>query len=116
MRLRHTLGAAIGAVALIVIIPTSAHALDGNFLYQYGDPGTPTAALLEQPAAGECINIPEVEGKSDTAFAPSNSVQGADANVYTEEDCQGTSSTLAEGTQLGTEVTFKSVYFEQTGT
>ncbi|MFF7203811.1 hypothetical protein [Streptomyces sp. NPDC008141] len=114
MRLRHTLGAAIGAVALIVAIPSSAHALDGSFLYQYGDSANPTAALLEQPGAGECINIPEVEGKSDTAFAPNNSVQGADANVYTEEDCQGTPTTLAEGTQLGPEVTFKSVYFEQT--
>ncbi|MFI9746771.1 hypothetical protein [Streptomyces sp. NPDC052494] len=36
-------GAAFGALALIVTVPTSANAIDGSFLYQYGDPANPTA-------------------------------------------------------------------------
>lgn len=112
MRLRHAVSAALGALALIAIVPTSANAVDGRFFYQYGDPASPSSAKLDNPQETECINIPEVEGKSGTAFAPQNSVLNANATVYSDEDCQGASSTLGPDSGSGSEVKFKSVIFE----
>ncbi|MEU5292390.1 hypothetical protein [Streptomyces umbrinus] len=112
MRFRHAVGAAIGALALIVTVPTSANAIDGNFFYQYGDSAGPTAGTLENPEQGVCINIPEVEGKPGTAFSPKNQLPDADAMVYSEEDCQGVGTKLDPDAELGPDVKFKSVIFE----
>ncbi|MFF5011274.1 hypothetical protein ACFY3G_51940 [Streptomyces phaeochromogenes] len=112
MRFRHAVGAAVGALALIVTVPTSANAVDGNFFYQYGDSANPTAGTLENPQGSECINIPEVEGKPSTAFSPKNQLPDADAMVYSEEDCSGVGTKLDPDTELGPAVKFKSVIFE----
>ncbi|MFJ2744410.1 hypothetical protein ACIO3O_32690 [Streptomyces sp. NPDC087440] len=112
MRLRHTVGAALGALALVLTVPTSASAIDGSFYYQYGDPANPTAGSMESPDAAVCINVPEVEGKPDTAFAPKNNVLDSEAMVYSEENCEGVGTKLNVEQELGSDVKFKSVIFE----
>ncbi|MFJ2158126.1 hypothetical protein [Streptomyces sp. NPDC087856] len=112
MRFRHAVGAAIGALALIVAVPASANAIDGNFFYQYGDSTNPTARKLEDPTENVCINIPEVEGKTSTAFSPKNGLTDTEAMVYSNEDCEGVGTKLAPDDELGPAVKFKSVIFE----
>ncbi|MEV6175168.1 hypothetical protein AB0L99_44120 [Streptomyces sp. NPDC051954] len=106
MRRRHTVGAVLGALALVLTIPTSASAVPGDLFYKYGDPENPKLGDFEQPAFGECLNVPEAEGKNDTAFAPDSTMQDHDALVYTEEDCQGTMTKVPPVTTLGPEVKF----------
>ncbi|GGV54636.1 hypothetical protein [Streptomyces spectabilis] len=112
MRPCHAIGAALGALALIVTIPTSANATVGFFHYQYGDSANPTAGKLEEPEARACINIPEVEGKPGSAFSPSNDVGDSEAMLYSEEGCEGTTTKIVQGQEFGADVKFKSVIFE----
>lgn len=61
MRLRTTVAAALGALALVVTLPTSASATVGFFAYSYtGLDGTPQIAELINPPSGECVTLPEV--------------------------------------------------------
>ncbi|MEU5772306.1 hypothetical protein ABZ819_03235 [Streptomyces venezuelae] len=114
MRLRHTVGATLGALALVLTIPTSASAgVTGTLFYKYGDPANPKLGSLESPQALECLNIPEVEGKNDTAFAPDSALPEHDAAVYTEEYCEGTQTIVPANTKLGPEVKFKSVLVDR---
>lgn len=112
MRLRHAVGAAFGALALIVTIPTSAHATDGFFMYQYGDSANPSSGQLENPSTAVCINIPEVEGKPGSAFSANNDVGDTLGMIYSEEDCQGVATKIDFGAELGRDVKFKSVILE----
>ncbi|WP_329622072.1 hypothetical protein OG357_17680 [Streptomyces sp. NBC_01255] len=96
MRLRHTVAAACGALALTATLATSAHAATGDFVYRYvGLNGEPQAAVLHDPASGECVTIPEAAdpGASAPAFAPHNDTDEY-AIVFTEPDCTGDSWTL----------------------
>ncbi|MEU6989824.1 hypothetical protein ABZ953_04065 [Streptomyces sp. NPDC046465] len=112
MRLRHTVGAALCALALAVAIPTSAGATPGNFFYKYGDPNHPSLGSIEEPKTNQCINIPEIKGKPETAFAPDNATPEAYAIVYTKEFCGGTKTKVPASTKLGPEVKFRSVQLE----
>ncbi|GGV54639.1 hypothetical protein [Streptomyces spectabilis] len=112
MRLRHTVGATLGALALVLTIPTSANAVQGDLFYKYGDPASPKTGSFEDPAMSECLNVIEVEGKNDTAFAPESTMQEHDTFVFTEEDCQGTKTKVPPATKLGPEVKFKSILVE----
>ncbi|MGW3685522.1 hypothetical protein [Streptomyces sp. NPDC005125] len=61
MRLRTTVAAALGALALVVTLPTSASATVGVFAYRYtGLDGTPQIAELVNPPSGDCVTLPEV--------------------------------------------------------
>ncbi|MDV5147329.1 hypothetical protein R1T08_24930 [Streptomyces sp. SBC-4] len=96
MRLRHSVAAACGALALTAALATPAHAATGDFAYRYvGLNGEPQAAALHDPASGECVTIPEADdpGASGPAFAPHNDTD-AYAIVFTEPDCSGDSWTL----------------------
>lgn len=111
MRIRHTVGAALGALALIVTIPTSAHAADGNFHYNYGLPGSTKSSQLENPDSRVCINIPEVEDKPlQDGFSPNNYTT-SEAWLFLEEDCGGPHTALVQGAKDGPLRLFKSVYF-----
>ncbi|MFF1797763.1 hypothetical protein ACFVXQ_26695 [Kitasatospora sp. NPDC058263] len=99
-------------MALIVTIPTSAHATPGNFFYKYGDPAKPGLGTIEEPPTNRCINIPEVKGKDFTAFAPDNATPEAYTIVYELEDCGGTQTKVPASTKLGPDVQFRSVEFE----
>ncbi|MFI6049985.1 hypothetical protein ACIBCO_07845 [Streptomyces violascens] len=86
MRLGRTLGAVLGAVALIVSIPSSAHATEGNFDYSYGDPADPTEGQLVGPDDEKCFEANELSGGPTTAFHPRNGTS-TEAAVYSDEFC-----------------------------
>ncbi len=56
-----------------------------------------------------CLNIPEVEGKNETAFSPDNAVPDYDVGIFTQEDCQGEKTVVGFGEKLGPEAKFKSI-------
>ncbi|MFD7978602.1 hypothetical protein [Streptomyces sp. NPDC059071] len=96
MRLRHTLAATCGALALTAVTVSPAHAATGDFGYRVtGLDGQPLAVTLRDPASGECVTLPEVADPdaSAPAFAPHNDTDEW-ATVFTEPDCTGDSWTL----------------------
>jgi hypothetical protein len=114
MRLRHSVAAALGALALVVTLPTSASAATGQFSYQYvGLDGQPRSATLHDPPSGECVTIAEVADPdaSEPAFAPHNDTDEW-ALVFTEPDCTGDSWTLRPHGRPATDrLKLRSVYF-----
>ncbi|MFE7788429.1 hypothetical protein [Streptomyces sp. NPDC057460] len=91
MRLRTTVAAALGALALVVTLPTSASATVGVFAYRYtGLDGTPQIAELVNPPSGECVTLPEVAdpNSSNPADSPWN-FTASTATVFTGPDCDG---------------------------
>ncbi|CAM5547866.1 hypothetical protein [Streptomyces tanashiensis] len=96
MRLRHSVAAVCGALALTAALASPAHAATGEFHYRFvGISGDPQSATLLDPASGECVTIPEAAdpGASEPAFAPHNDTDEF-AVVFTEPDCSGDSWTL----------------------
>ncbi|MGW7408630.1 hypothetical protein ACWGI9_33930 [Streptomyces sp. NPDC054833] len=91
MRIRHSISAAVGALALTAVLATPAHAATGDFSYKFiGLNGKPYPATLHNPSSGECLVIPEAAdpGASEPAFAPHNDTDEI-AVVFTEPDCTG---------------------------
>ncbi|MFJ9818451.1 hypothetical protein ACIRU3_24955 [Streptomyces sp. NPDC101151] len=96
MRLRNTVAAACGAIALTAVLATPAHAATGDFGYKVvGLNGEPVAVTLHDPPSGECVTLAEVAdpSASEPAFAPHNDTD-AFAVVFTGADCTGNSWTL----------------------
>ncbi|MEV5973719.1 hypothetical protein [Streptomyces sp. NPDC051921] len=96
MRLRHTLAAACGALALTAALASPAHAATGDFAYRVtGLNGGPVHVTLHDPASGECVTLAEVAdpSASEPAFAPHNDTDEY-ALVFTEPDCTGDQWTL----------------------
>ncbi|MFF7353867.1 hypothetical protein ACFZA1_14610 [Streptomyces filipinensis] len=96
MRLRHTVAAALGALALVVTLPSSASAATGDFSYKFvGLDGSPQSVTLHDPVSPGCITLAEVAdpGSSEPAFAPHNDTD-VWVMVFTEPDCTGDSWTL----------------------
>lgn len=105
MRFRTALAAAFGALALIVTLPTSAAAAEGQFQYTYsGLDGSPRVAVIEDPGSWECITLPEVADpdSSSPAHSPRNRTDEY-ALVFTGPDCDGDSFTLKPETGYGSE-------------
>ncbi|MEV7420174.1 hypothetical protein [Streptomyces sp. NPDC089919] len=98
MRLRTSLAAALGALTLILTLPTSASAATGDFTYSYkGEDGIEHSAKLTNPADGECIDIEGAEEQgADPAYAPVNNTDRI-ATVYDENDCGGSYWVLNPG-------------------
>ncbi|MET8975850.1 hypothetical protein ABZX85_09535 [Streptomyces sp. NPDC004539] len=113
MRLRTTLAAVTGALALLAAVPTSASAADGTFLYAYsGLDGHPQVASLENPASRECITLPEVANPSSSSPARYGyNDTGSTAVVFENPDCTGTATALEPDTGGGEHTTFRSVTF-----
>ncbi|MEU9621743.1 MULTISPECIES: hypothetical protein [unclassified Streptomyces] len=91
MRLRSTVAAAFGALALIVAVPTSAGAASGDFSYTYsGLNGSPRIGILFDPPSRVCLTLPEVADphSSSPAHTPWNHTD-ATATVFTGVDCEG---------------------------
>ncbi|MER7825004.1 hypothetical protein BCL76_107265 [Streptomyces sp. CG 926] len=116
MRLRHAAVAAFGAFTLLLTIPTSASAAEGQFQYTVtGLDGTPLRVVLDDPPGEECITLPEVAdpGASSPAHSPRNRTD-ATATVFTEPDCEGDHFTLRPRTGYGSErLKLRSVVFSR---
>ncbi|MFD7914839.1 hypothetical protein ACFV30_29650 [Streptomyces sp. NPDC059752] len=114
MRLRHAAVAAFGAVTLLLTIPTSASAAEGQFQYTVsGLDGSPLTVVLEDPPSGECITLPEVAdpSASSPAHSPRNRTDEV-AIVFTEPNCTGREFRLRPRTGYGTErLELRSVVF-----
>ncbi|MFE5296604.1 hypothetical protein [Streptomyces sp. NPDC056632] len=96
MRLRHTLAATCGALALTAVLASPAHAATGDFSYSAVEAnGSPVHVTLHDPAGGVCITLAEAAdpASSEPAFAPHNDTDEY-ARVFTEPDCTGDSWTL----------------------
>ncbi|MEV0371181.1 hypothetical protein AB0I10_15345 [Streptomyces sp. NPDC050636] len=95
MRLRHTVATAVGALALVLALPTSASAAAGNFTYVYTDPdGARHTSGLIAPPSQECINLP---GATDEAVPPADTPRNdtdATVTVFSDADCEGDYFTL----------------------
>ncbi|MFE6908894.1 hypothetical protein [Streptomyces erythrochromogenes] len=103
MPLRHAAVAAFGAFTLLLTVPTSASAATGEFQYTVsGLDGRPLRVVLEDPASGECITLPEVAdpGASSPAHSPRNRTTST-ATVFTEPGCEGDFFTLRPITGYG---------------
>ncbi|MFC9945528.1 hypothetical protein [Streptomyces pratensis] len=96
MRRRTSASAALGALALVVTLPTSASAATGDFSYKHAGPdGTPLSVTLHDPASPACITLPEAADPASTGpgFAPHNDTDTW-VMVFSEPDCTGDSWTL----------------------
>ncbi|MEU8548928.1 hypothetical protein AB0C81_18385 [Streptomyces roseoverticillatus] len=84
MRLRYAVGGALGALALIVTVPTSANAATGQFVFTYERDGKTLEGYLRDPRARYCLTLEQV-AKPDTtpAHSPRNRTNSI-ATVYTE--------------------------------
>ncbi|MFI1678909.1 hypothetical protein [Streptomyces sp. NPDC020607] len=111
MRLRHTIGAALGALVLTTALPTSAEATMGYVTYKIGAPGPAGSVKLDYPKSTECIEIPEVEaGKSEHAWGLDNNTY-SQAWLFPEDECGGDRLVVKAGAKDTTDFKFKSIYF-----
>ncbi|PKV90150.1 hypothetical protein [Streptomyces sp. TLI_146] len=113
MRLRHTVGTALGALALVVTVPTSANAATGEFSYTYVDlNGANQFGYLENPLSGVCLEIPEATlPTQQPAFSAQNRTDKT-ASTFSEPLCQGTRYTVKARTGVGNaRQKFRSVRF-----
>lgn len=112
MRLRPTLAAVCGALALSAVLAAPADAATGDFKYLYhGETGV-RGGELHDPAPRTCINIPEATdpGSSSPAFGPYNTTDSP-ALVFDGPDCAGAYHPVPVRGPVDPELTFRSVYF-----
>jgi len=115
MRIRTTLVAAAGAMALLVAVPTSASAATGHFLYTYsGLNGSPQLAALTDPAGEQCVTLPEVAdpGASSPAHALRNDTD-ATAVGFENPDCTGDLFTVDPHSWAAPGLSLRSVLFSR---
>lgn len=114
MRLRHSAAAALGALALVLALPSPAGAAEGDFSYGFvGLDGKPQRAVLTDLPGRECTALPEVAdpASSEPAFAPRNDTDAV-AVVFTQPDCTGRSYPLrAHGGHGSDRLKLRSVFF-----
>lgn len=114
MRLHHSLAAAAGAAVLILTVPGSAYAAEGNFSYTYIDSdGEEEQATLYDPDSGECIMLPEAAREYDQppAHSPKNRTDSF-AIAFTNADCSGDEFTMRPYTGgAGERLKLRSVLF-----
>lgn len=61
MRLRTSVAATVGALALVIALPASAGAAEGDFTYKHVDrAGVAQTSTLVDPQSRECITLSEV--------------------------------------------------------
>ncbi|GAA3090697.1 hypothetical protein GCM10017562_72070 [Streptomyces roseofulvus] len=90
MKLRSTLGASLGALALVLSTAGSAQAAQGEFHYKYVDGfGQENTVTLHDPHSGKCINLDAV-GEDDElpGYGPHNDTDTA-VTVYVGANCEG---------------------------
>ncbi|WP_326691516.1 MULTISPECIES: hypothetical protein [unclassified Streptomyces] len=102
MRLRHTVAAGLGAVALALSVAAPAGAATGEFSYTYETPGGPQRAILADPPSRECVTLPGVAEWTPPAHSPRNHTDST-AVVFTGPDCTGDHFSLRPHTGHGSE-------------
>ncbi|MFF3828906.1 hypothetical protein ACFYXN_34125 [Streptomyces griseus] len=95
MRLRSAFAAALGAALLLVALPASASAAEGQFRYDYVTvEGYAATGFLNSPPSGECVNLPGVGPENpESGHSPKNRTD-AWAEVFADADCEGASFPL----------------------
>ncbi|MEU3606894.1 hypothetical protein AB0E83_15805 [Streptomyces sp. NPDC035033] len=90
MKLRSTVGASLGALALVLSTAGSAQAAQGEFHYKYVDGyGKEHRVTLHDPHGGKCINLHAVGDDEDLpGYGPHNATDAA-VTVYLGAGCQG---------------------------
>ncbi|MEV7420175.1 hypothetical protein [Streptomyces sp. NPDC089919] len=112
MRLRTSLAAALGALTLVLTLPTaaSASAATGDFTFKYKDvEDVEHSATYTSPEDGDCLALVEVE--NDEAVGPAYSaVNSTDRliTLYSDLECGGESRDLAAG-QSVSNFTFRTI-------
>ncbi|MFJ3979156.1 hypothetical protein [Streptomyces sp. NPDC090021] len=84
-------------------LPVSASAATGEFQYTVtGLGGRSLRVILDDPASGECVTLPEVAdpGAGSPAHSPRNRTTST-ATVFTEPGCEGDCFTLRPVTGHG---------------
>lgn len=114
MRLRTTVAAALGALALVVTLPGSASAAQGDFTYTYtAQDGSRQQTGLINPPSRQCITLPGAAdpGRTLPADTPWNNTD-ATATVFTGPDCDGDYFTLRpDGGHASSRLKLRSVVF-----
>ncbi|MET4920873.1 hypothetical protein P3L51_00560 [Streptomyces sp. PSRA5] len=113
MRLRTSVAATVGALALVITLPASAGAAEGDFTYQHNDQaGIAQTSGLMDPQSRECITLPEVQDEqSAAAHSPRNNTD-ATATVFEGADCEGLHFSLQpNGGQASEQLKVRSVVF-----
>ncbi|MEV4947890.1 hypothetical protein [Streptomyces sp. NPDC053755] len=113
MRLRSAMAAVAGAVVLLVTLPSSASAANGQFRYTYQTyDGYEAVGFLNNPESGTCINIQGAASEPGSpAHAPKNRTD-ATAVVFLEANCEGdTFYSLRPGGGASDRLLLRSVLF-----
>ncbi|MET9399453.1 hypothetical protein [Kitasatospora sp. NPDC002965] len=110
MRLRTVAVAALGALTLLVTVPTSANAADGVFRYTYRADGSEHRGELVDPRPEECVDVKGAT-EEDAAYAPVNRTNGT-AVAFLEFGCVGdVYRVLDPGASASRRLHFRSVLF-----
>ncbi|MEV6956612.1 hypothetical protein [Streptomyces sp. NPDC051183] len=114
MKLRNTAAAAVAALALVLSLPGSALAAQGNFSYKYVDGfGQQQKVALHDPHSGQCINLYVVGDERNTpGYGPHNETDRA-VTVYAGAGCTGAEWRLkAHGKPARDDLYVRSVRFD----
>ncbi|MEU5092009.1 hypothetical protein [Streptomyces sp. NPDC021356] len=106
-------GAAAGALVLLVAVPGSASAATGQFRYSYTTAeGYEAVGFLNNPDSGTCINLtPPGSAPGSASRAPKNRTD-ATATVFLDSDCEGdVYYTLRPGAGASDRLLLRSVVF-----
>lgn len=106
-------GAACSAFVLLLAAPGAASAATGQFRYTYTTAeGYEAVGFLNNPASGECINLPAPGATPGTASRAPQNRTDATATVFLDADCEGdTYYTLAPGAGASERLLLRSVVF-----
>ncbi|NUS15661.1 MAG: hypothetical protein HOY69_30420 [Streptomyces sp.] len=92
--------------------PGSAAAATGQFRYTYTTAeGYEAVGFMNNPASGECINLPAPGSVPGTASRAPQNRTDAIATVYLDADCQGDTYTLPPGSGASDRLLLRSVAF-----
>ncbi|MFE3875567.1 hypothetical protein ACFXPX_14340 [Kitasatospora sp. NPDC059146] len=109
MRLRNAGVAALGALTLLLAVPSPANAAAGEFIYKTGLLGGKEASLPD-PQSSICINL-DGTSELEPGFSPRNYTD-ATATVFADTDCNGdVYYVMNPGKKLGPLVRIRSVIF-----
>ncbi|MFH9821141.1 hypothetical protein [Streptomyces sp. NPDC017230] len=106
-------GAAASALALLLAVSGSAAAATGQFRYSYTTAdGYEAVGFLNDPASGECINLPAPGSAPGSASRAPRNLTDSTATVFLGADCSGdTYYTLRPGSGASDRLLVRSVVF-----